>query len=164
MDAPHRLPGAPPDGEPVETGPIDGFSMESFATLGVALAVSGRPRKELLAEQGLDEMRWAWIEAGWMTRIAVLALRDDTSLADRHRQLTAAALDAFARDLPLPDEATWARVVAATRAGMPPAEAARREGLSTIAFVRAQSTYAQRFGRDPEARAAFEAEVARVAG
>lgn len=132
------------------------MTLADAARLAGRLAAGTRTRAEILKEARLDELGFARVEASWIGRAGAAAIAGDRSLLDQWRDAHDAGLTEEVAAAPLPDAATWAKVLAARDRGASPPEVARAHHLSLAVLARAEAHWALALAADP----ALAAEVA----
>ena len=149
------LPGGPKPGEPIPTDPIDGIDFATYARISAILAEKRGPRKNVLAANNLDEIRWAFVEQGFMIRIATAALRGDMSLVMELDRLYVEAQDQLGETEPTRPLDQYAGLVARMESGEGPPEVLASDKLSLADWARLQRAWTRRLAQDAELTSTF---------
>lgn len=150
-----QLPAGPAPGEPIPDGPIDGIDFATYARISAILAEKRGPRANVLAANDLDEVRWAFVEQGFMIRIATAALRGDTSLAMELDRLYVEAQDQLGDTEPTRPLDRYAELVARMESGEDPSKVLASDGLSLADWARLQRAWTRRLAQDAEMTSTF---------
>jgi hypothetical protein len=150
-----QLPGGPAPGEPIPDTPIDGIDFAMYARISAILAEKRAPREKVLAANGLDEIRWAFVEQGFMVRMATAALRGDMSLLQEHDRLYAEAQDQLGPTEPTRPLEAYAGLVARMESGENPPDVLASDGLSLADWARLQRAWTQRLAQDADLASTF---------
>lgn len=150
-----QLPGGPKAGEPIPDGPIDGVDFATYARISAILAEKRAPRAGVLSANNLDEVKWAFVEQGFMLRIATAALRGDMSLAMELDRLYTEAQDQLGDTEPTRPLNHYATLVARIEAGQPAPEVLKSDGLSLADWARLQRAWTNRLAQDGEMTSTF---------
>jgi hypothetical protein len=155
---PPNLPGFPAD-QPVSTEPVEGLTLEQYATISAELNERREPPEAVLLRHGLDTSRWLRVEQTWPLRIAALALRGSPALAQDYDRYYVAAQDALGPTEPVRSLDEYARITGRIIAGEEAAQVSSSEGLSLADFARLSRAWNARLARDPEMTKTFRALV-----
>lgn len=156
-----QLPGGPAPGEPIPDTPIDGVDFPTYVRISAILAENKAPRAGVLAANGLDEVRWAFVEQGFLLRVATAALRGDPSLASELDRLYVEAQDALGPTDPIRPLDRYAELVARMESGEPPPQVLASDGLSLADWARLQRAWTRRLAQDAEMTSKFRGWVER---
>lgn len=157
-----EFPGGPKAGEPVPRDPIDGIDLPTFAKISAELAEGDPPREAILRAVGFDELRWTFVEQGWMLRVATAALRGDPSLAHELNEQYVAAQDSLGPVEPTHALDRYAFLVAHAEKGVPLPPVLKAEGLGLAGFARLQRAWTKRLVADEALASTFRGWVEQV--
>lgn len=157
-----ELPGGPRAGESIPDDPIDGVDFETFVKISAELAEGTPPRAAILRAVGLDDLRWAFIEQGFMMRVATAALRGETRLANELDRLFIEAQDSLGPTEPTHGLDRFAFLMAHVELGTPLAPILKSQGLTLAGFARLQRAWMRRLAADDALTRTFREWVLRA--
>jgi hypothetical protein len=157
---PH-FPGGPDPAEPVPRAPVDGVDLDAYARIAATLAERAAPRASILAQHGLDELRWVDVEKTWLLRVAASALRGDVSLAEDLDRATLSAQAALGPTEPTRPLDEYAAICARVESGADVALVLADARLSLGDWARLQRAWTARLVLDPALAVTFRELVAR---
>jgi len=150
-----QLPGGPAPGEPIPNGPIDGIEFGTYVRISAILAEKKAPRANVLAANNLDEVRWAFVEQGFLLRVATAALRGDMGPSEELDRQYVEAQDALGPTDPTRPLDQYAALVARMEMGEPPTRVLASDGLSLADWARLQRAWTARLAQDAEMTSTF---------
>ena len=157
-----EFPGGPRAGEPIPDDPIDGIDFGTFVKISAEIAEGNPPRAAIVRAVGLDELRWTFIEQGFMLRVATAALRGDSSLAEDLNRRYVEAQDALGPTEPTHGLDRYAFMVAHAEKGAPLLPILKAEGLTLAGFARLQRAWTKRLVADEALSSTFRGWVEQV--
>jgi hypothetical protein len=150
-----QLPGGPAPGEPIPVTPIDGIDFPTYVRISAILAEKKAPRANVLAANGLDEVRWAFVEQGFLLRVATAALRGDMAPMTELDRLYGDAQDALGPTDPIRPLDRYAELVARMESGEQASQVLASDGLSLADWARLQRAWTRRLAQDAEMTSTF---------
>jgi hypothetical protein len=150
-----QLPGGPAPDQPIPDTPIDGIDFPTYARVSAILAEKRAPRANVLAANGLDEVRWAFVEQGFMLRIATAAMRGDMGPMNELDRMYVEAQDALGDTDPTRPLDRYADLTARMESGEPAAQVLASDGLSLADWARLQRAWTRRLAQDAEMTSTF---------
>jgi hypothetical protein len=150
-----QLPGGPAPDQPIPDGPIDGIDFPTYVRVSAILAEKRAPRANVLAANGLDEVRWAFVEQGFLLRAAAAALRGDMGPLSELDRLYTEAQDALGDTDPTRPLDRYADLVARMEMGEPTPSVLASDGLTLADWARLQRAWSRRLAQDAEMTSTF---------
>lgn len=129
--------------------------IEAYAQLMVELAAAGDARAPVLARHGLDEDRWAEIDARWQEQLSEAMDEEGDGVADLLVRYTA-AYEAAQRALgPVISIEAFARATRLFQASGDIRAALAKVGVSFSDYIRANEHYSRLMTGDPDLERRF---------
>lgn len=131
------------------------LGIEAYAQLMVELAAAGDARAAVLARHGLDEDRWAEIDASWQEQLSEALDEEGDGVADLLVRYTA-AYEAAQRALgPVISLELFARATRLFQASGDMRGALAKTGVTFSDYVRASEHWSRRMTEDPDLEQRF---------